>query len=338
MIFSGTLAGLCVSVSLGGSLERDWAMRDRELCSSSLSEKNTQGKKQKARGWYLFSVKLTFWVSGFLLSWRNCFTFPDCVYLLRSAHQIPGTKQNEWQQKSMWMMRDGSPTCWSGVWVVTFFEYVIPSYLKLKNSQVFGKEQKHVSNWVLERGLPKVTLVKEITSSPSYTMYFWWHCSWCGQWLYHPVMTSCTCPSFCYQNASALQQGLEWDISHLWWDLTPQYSVSRNNWPIATVCAHGIRGSSMLESTGQSLFFSRHLKLKFHSQLLCFYLKQSHSAVPELPGRIWRWWFPQPPSASFEFIKHYGRRISRTSKSTFSCQHSLSFWYSHSKDRETEYP
>ena len=168
----------------------------------------------------------------------------------------------------MWMMRDGSPTCWSGVWVVTFFEYVTPSYLKLKNSQVFGKEQKHVSNWVLERGLPKVTLVKEITSSPSYTMYFWWHCSWCGQWLYHPVMTSCTCPSFCYQNASALQQGLEWDISHLWWDLTPQYSVSRNNWPIATVCAHGIRGSSMLESTGQSLFFSRHLKWNFHSQLL----------------------------------------------------------------------
>ena len=153
----------------------------------------------------------------------------------------------------MWMMRDGSPTCWSGVWVVTFFEYVIPSYLKLKNSQVFGQEQKHVSNWVLERGLPKVTLVKEITSSPSYTMYFWWHCSWCGQWLYHPVMTSCTCPSFCYQNASALQQGLEWDISHLWWDLTPQCSVSRNNWPIATVCAHGIRGSSMLESTGQSV-------------------------------------------------------------------------------------
>ena len=86
------------------------------------------------------------------------------------------------------------------------------------------------------------------------------------------------------------------------------------------------------------VFFTGHLKLKFHSQLLCFYLKQSYSAVPELPGRIWRWWFPQPPSASFKFIKHYGRRISRTSDSTFSCQHSLSFWYSHSKDRETEYP
>ena len=184
---------------------------ETELCSSSLLEKNRQGKKTEGKGMISFFCEVDISGSGFLLSWRNCFTFPDCVYFLQSTHRIPGTKQNEWEQKSVWMMRDGSPTCWSGVWVVTFFEYMVPSYLKLKNFQVFGKEQKHVSNWVLERGLPKVTLVKEITSSPSYTMYFWWHHSWCGQWLYHPVMTSCTCPSFCYQNASALQQGLEWD-------------------------------------------------------------------------------------------------------------------------------
>lgn len=36
-------------------------------------------------------------------------------------------------------------------------------------------------------------------------------------------------------NASASQQGLEWDASHLWLDPTPYYLISRSNWPIATI-------------------------------------------------------------------------------------------------------
>lgn len=85
----------------------------------------------------------------------------------------------------------------------------------------------------------------------------------------------------------------------------------------------------MLESIGQSLFFSEHSELKCHSLSFSLFL-------PEVKPFCCPWTsqedlevvIPQPPSASFEFIKHYGRRISRTSDSTLPAN-SLFFWYSH---------
>lgn len=44
------------------------------------------------------------------------------------------------------MMRGGFPTCWESVQMVKCSEHVTLGYLKPKNSRVFGKGQKHVSN------------------------------------------------------------------------------------------------------------------------------------------------------------------------------------------------